>query len=242
MKVSTGLSVNSGAVSVTYGTAANTALQGNQTLLKLNNANKTAASPASFYAPTAGGTAGYVLIGAGTTTAPAWHAGLTLSGTAAESYAASFTGTTDSSSSATGAVKIAGGLGVAKAIYSDGNIITSALIGSIGAGEHYLEAQNSTYGNILRVDVSSDGKTAGIWSSGYVNSSGTYTADGKWLIYRNTSGDIATAGSLYISGSLIATSQIAAQGAGERYCEAYNSTYLFPCQGFLKSFLQAAAA
>ena len=39
------------------------------TAVTLNNASK-AASTASFYAPTAGGTAGYLLIGKGTTTAP----------------------------------------------------------------------------------------------------------------------------------------------------------------------------
>lgn len=41
------------------------------TAVTLNNSSK-AASTASFYAPTAGGTAGYVLIGKGTTTAPDW--------------------------------------------------------------------------------------------------------------------------------------------------------------------------
>lgn len=92
MQVSTGLSVSSGAVSVAYGTAASTALQGNQNLFKLNNSNKTAASAASFYAPTAGGTAGYILIGAGTTSAPIWNGALTLSGTAASTWTATFKG------------------------------------------------------------------------------------------------------------------------------------------------------
>lgn len=72
----------------------------------------------------ASGNAALPLISGGAA-APTWYAGLILNGTAVASYAASFTGTTDSSSSATGAVKIAGGLGVAKAIYSGGNIITS---------------------------------------------------------------------------------------------------------------------
>lgn len=41
------------------------------TAVTLNNSSK-AGSTASFYAPTAGGTANYVLIGAGTTSAPTW--------------------------------------------------------------------------------------------------------------------------------------------------------------------------
>ena len=41
------------------------------TAVTLNNASKAAAT-ASFYAPTAGGTSGYLLIGKGTTTAPDW--------------------------------------------------------------------------------------------------------------------------------------------------------------------------
>ena len=168
------------------------------TAVTLNGTDK-GTSTASFYAPTGAGTAGQVLISAGSG-APAWHAGLTLSGTAADSYVASFTGTTDSTTSTTGAVKIAGGLGVAKAIYSGGNIITSGQIGAIGAGEHYLEAQNSTYGNILRFVVSGDGQTAGIWSSGYVNSSGAYTAGGKWLIYRNVNNAVVIGDNLWISG------------------------------------------
>ena len=90
--------------------------------MTVNGASQTRAT--GIYAPTSAGTAGHVLISAGSG-APAWHAGLTLSGTAAASYVASFAGTTDSSSNTTGAVKIAGGLGVAKAIYGGGNIVTS---------------------------------------------------------------------------------------------------------------------
>lgn len=71
MKVGTGLGVTSGTVSVSYGTAANTALQGNQVLFKLNNANKTASSAAAFYAPTGAGTAGQFLKSTGG--APEWQ-------------------------------------------------------------------------------------------------------------------------------------------------------------------------
>lgn len=427
-------------------------------LVTVNNASQTRAT--GIYAPTSGGTAGYVLIGAGTTTAPTWHAGLTLSGSAAASYAASFAGTTASSSTTTGAVKIAGGLGVAgqvsaatagiyraatgafvtlyqntaesgalkldtlgpantegwvsltlgnnkakatadnasgkillyhsdgaastisagfdsvatttKAVtistglsvagdiestagflytragsiwagtsgstaaerdvgvragsgniylyaaaattgnrgiycsnasgtgtgvltlnqsnqisglavvsgtitfntgadtavlkntysstaynlirnHNNGNISLSASSGglyigyenttlinwingkmtldsvgmlvaagnirSIGAGEHWVEAQNSTYGNRILIDVAGDGKTSGVWSSGYVNSSGTYTAGAKWLIYRNANNATVVGDSLYISGSVY-------PGA--------NGTYYFASDGAIK--------
>ena len=73
MKVGTGLGVSSGTVSVSYGTNANTALQGNAYLVKLNGLTKTAASDsmADFYAPTSVGTNGQFLksVGSGE---PAW--------------------------------------------------------------------------------------------------------------------------------------------------------------------------
>ena len=107
---------------------------------------------------------------------------------------ASFTGTTDSSTSTTGAVKIAGGLGVAKTIRSGENIIATGHITSIGAGEHYLEARNSTCGCILRTVVNEDGKVQGLWSNGYVNSSDAFVSEGKWLLYRNLSGGLTLPG------------------------------------------------
>ena len=51
------------------------------TAVTLNNASK-AASTASFYAPTAGGTAKTILVGAGTTSAPVWSSSSTWSGSA----------------------------------------------------------------------------------------------------------------------------------------------------------------
>lgn len=53
------------------GTATECSTYAGGTAVTLNNASK-AASTASFYAPTAGGTANYVLIGNGTTSAPTW--------------------------------------------------------------------------------------------------------------------------------------------------------------------------
>lgn len=85
------------------------------TKVTFNGADK-GASTASFYAPTAGGTAGHVLIGAGTTAAPAWYDGTVMSGTAAASWKTAFNGTTDASSTTAAAVTIAGGLGIAKSL------------------------------------------------------------------------------------------------------------------------------
>lgn len=53
------------------GTATECSTYAGGTAVTLNNSSK-AASTASFYAPTAGGTANYVLIGNGTTSAPTW--------------------------------------------------------------------------------------------------------------------------------------------------------------------------
>lgn len=71
MQVGTGLGVTDGVVNVSYGTTANTALQGNVTLFTLNGTNVTAASAASFYAPTTAGTGNQLIIAAGDGT-PIW--------------------------------------------------------------------------------------------------------------------------------------------------------------------------
>ena len=72
MKVGTGLSVSSGTVSVIYGNVANKAVQGNQTIFKLNGGNINSGSNASFYAPITYGTAGYILKANGESEAPFW--------------------------------------------------------------------------------------------------------------------------------------------------------------------------
>ena len=84
MKVGTGLSASSGTVSVSYGTAASTALQGNATLVTLNGTNKNASSVASFYAPTSAGTSGQYLKSSGSG-APTWDNLPTLSATSSGS-------------------------------------------------------------------------------------------------------------------------------------------------------------
>ena len=66
-----GFSESDNTISVAYGTAANTAVQGNATLVTLNGTNKTAGSIASFYAPTGAGTSGQYLKSSGSG-APTW--------------------------------------------------------------------------------------------------------------------------------------------------------------------------
>ena len=87
------------------------------------------------------------------------------------------------------------------AFESAGNIYASGIIVSKGPGERWCEAQNSTYGNRLCLDVNANGQIAGIWSSGYVNSSGTYVAGAKWLIYRNVNNATVIGDTVYISGN-----------------------------------------
>ncbi len=71
--VGNGFSDSSNTLSVAYGTAANTAIQGNATLLNLNGTNQTAASIATFYAPITVGTENNVLVSSGSG-APSWSA------------------------------------------------------------------------------------------------------------------------------------------------------------------------
>lgn len=82
-----GFSDSSNTISVAYGTSANTAVQGNQTIFTLNGGAKNSGSSASFYAPTSAGTANQILVSAGDTSAPTWKA--TASGAA---YATSANG------------------------------------------------------------------------------------------------------------------------------------------------------
>ena len=98
------------------------------------------ANPATKLVSTAAGTAGYPLIGAGSA-APAWYGGQVNAGTAAASWITTFNGTTASTSTTTGAVKIAGGLGVA-------GQVTAARVGAGGSNTSYaLYANGNTLHN-----------------------------------------------------------------------------------------------
>jgi len=123
-------------------TAGNTYAGG--TAVTLNGTSK-AASTATFYAPTSYGTSGYPLIGAGNNTAPTWHGGLILSGTAASSYIAAFKGTTDATSSTEAAVTIAGGLAVAKKIYANSEFyLGTDSVGKVFSGADYTLSGSAT--------------------------------------------------------------------------------------------------
>lgn len=193
VKVGTGLGVSSGTISVTYGTAANTALQGNQVLFKLNNGDKTASSAATFYAPTAGGTAGYPLIGAGTTTAPAWYGGTVFTGTAAASWKTDFNGTTDATSTTAAAVVMDGGLGVAKQLRTGGSVTLGTLDGNqhVINGSVRIESKNGSYNEGLRINRSSTGD-ANIYLGGTRNSTSGNQAGGWWIGTLSTPADASS--------------------------------------------------
>jgi len=87
------------------------------------------ASASTTLANTGAGTDGYPLIGKGSA-APAWYGGQTNAGTAAASWITTFNGTTASTSTSTGAVKISGGLGVA-------GQVTATRVGINGSNTSY---------------------------------------------------------------------------------------------------------
>lgn len=199
VQVGTGLGVSSGTISVTYGTAASTALQGNQVLFKLNNGDKTASSAATFYAPTVGGTAGYPLIGAGTTTAPAWYGGTVFTGTAAASWKTDFNGTTDATSTTAAAVVMDGGLGVAKQLRTGGSVTLGTLDGNqhVINGNVRIESTNGSYNEGLRINRSKTGY-ANIYLGGIRNSVSGHEAGGWWIGTLSTpANETATSTSTY---------------------------------------------
>lgn len=114
------------------------------------------------------------------------------------------------------------------AFESTGNIYASGIVASKGPGERWCEAQNSTYGNRLCLDVSANGQTSGLWSSGYVNSSGTYVAGVKWLIYRNVNNATVIGDTLWTVGDLYVGSngQGTLQAGNVRYTSLTNYSSL----------------
>lgn len=88
------------------------------------------------------GTAGSPLIGKGSAV-PAWYDGLTLAGSAAASYVATFSGTTDSASVSTGSIVIEGGVGIAKTLYvgTGANISGQTILTKTGASSTNQSSQ-----------------------------------------------------------------------------------------------------
>lgn len=108
----------------------------------LNNAHNYTSS-STYYAPTTGGTAGHVLIGAGATTAPAWYGGTVMSGSAAASWITAFNGTTDATATNAAAVTIAGGLGISKKLHVGSTATVLNL--TIGSTNEYGDAYTPIY-------------------------------------------------------------------------------------------------
>lgn len=173
ISVSTGLSVSSGALSVSYGTAASTALQGNQTLFKLNNTDKTASSAASFYAPTASGTANYILASGGSGNAPSWIA--TTSG--------AFYATTANGAASFGTLPIAQGGTNNTAAPTAGGVIYS------NNGTSYTCTSKSTSSNYLLRGADENNDV------GWISYSSTNEANS--VVYRNSSGHFSTGSILF---------------------------------------------
>ena len=97
----------------------------------------------TYYAPTTGGTAGHILIGAGTTDAPAWYGGTVMSGSATTNWITAFKGTTDATATNAAAVTIAGGLGIKKKLYVGDTAIVPNL--TIGTTNEYGDAYTPIY-------------------------------------------------------------------------------------------------
>lgn len=155
-------------------------------LVQVNNASQTRAT--TIYAPTSGGTAGLPLIGNGATSAPIWYEGVSLEGSAAASWVASFLGTSASTTTNSGAVTIAGGLGVAEQVtalrlaangsntsyslyingvsYFNGNTTHNGIDYFANGTTYYIDNDACGYLSDLRVDqVRLNGTLLGFYSS-----------------------------------------------------------------------------
>ena len=127
---------------------------------------------------TAAGTAGYPLIGAGSA-APIWYGGQVNTGTAAASWKTTFNGTTASTTTATGAVVISGGLGV-------GNRITAS---EINATRPMVVSAGKVYSNISGSNVLLPAKTSMLFSDGvaFATPGLTVANDVGWIRMLGTS-------------------------------------------------------
>ena len=115
---------------------------------------------------TAAGTAGYPLIGQGSA-APAWYGGQVNAGTAAASWITTFNGTTASTSTTTGAVKVAGGLGVA-------DQVTATRVGAGGSNTSYtLYVNGNNNFNIGTSDTTANKKFIIVGNNRYLSIGGS---------------------------------------------------------------------
>ena len=134
-----GFSDSDNIISVAYGTSANTAVQGNQTIFTLNGSAKNSGSSASFYAPTSAGTNNQILVSTGG--APGWQA--TANGAA---YA-----TSENGALTFGALPIAQG-GTGKTSAADAWTALGGGASGKHANSYFVKAITSTDTNIPRFD------------------------------------------------------------------------------------------
>lgn len=75
-----------------------------------------------------------------------------------------------------------------------------------GAGETYVRALNTNTSVGIYLDSGSTTESGGIWSNGY-NTGSAFTSSGKWMMYRNNSGDVILNGNAATSSSLLYAAQ-----------------------------------
>lgn len=90
------------------------------------------------------------------------------------------------------------------------------------AGDIYVEAKNTTTGSSVILD-SGSGTNHGIYSRGYSPTSTTFTADAKWMIYRNSAGTIIVNGNC--TGNAASATQIYATNTTPASATAYYLLY-----------------
>lgn len=96
-------------------------------LPKINNSNGYTRNT-TIYAPSAGGTAGFLLRAEGSTSTPTWYGGISTTGNAAGTWKTTINGSASATSTNTGALVVVGGIGVNAASYFGNQISVNNLV------------------------------------------------------------------------------------------------------------------
>lgn len=88
-----------------------------------------------------------------------------------------------------------------------GDIKSSTNIHSIGAGEHYVEAQDTT--SSLRCLIDCTNSQQGLWTNGYWNGS-SFVSSSLWMFYRTTDGHLVLGSNTETKGNFWATGGVTA--------------------------------
>jgi hypothetical protein len=87
-----------------------------------------------------------------------------------------------------------------------GDIKSSTNIRSIGAGEHYVESQNTTSSLRCLIDCTNQ---QGLWTNGYWNGS-SFVSSSLWMFYRTTDGHLVLGSNTETKGNFCATGGVTA--------------------------------